>query len=119
MTEPLDPHLWLEDVQGEAALDWVRAHNDLSQAELCARPEYADFKPRLLALLNSRERIPYVRRVGPHFYNFWQDAQHVRGLWRRTTLASYRQPEPDWDTVLDLDALAAVEGENWVWHGDD
>jgi prolyl oligopeptidase len=119
MTEPLDPNLWLEDVQGEAALEWVRAHNDRAQAELCARPEYADFKPRLLALLNSRERIPYVSRVGPHFYNFWQDAQHVRGLWRRTTLASYRQPEPDWDTVLDLDALAAVEGENWVWHGDD
>jgi prolyl oligopeptidase len=119
MTEPLDPNLWLEDVQGEAALDWVRAHNDRSQAELCARPEYADFKPRLLALLNSRERIPYVSRVGPHFYNFWQDAQHVRGLWRRTTLASYRQPEPDWEAVLDLDALAAVEAENWVWHGDD
>ncbi|MEY4908665.1 MAG: hypothetical protein RL260_2383 [Pseudomonadota bacterium] len=119
MTEPLDPNLWLEDVQGEAALDWVRAHNDRAQAELCARPEYADFKPRLLALLNSRERIPYVNRVGPHFYNFWQDAQHVRGLWRRTTLASYRQPEPDWEAVLDLDALAAVEGENWVWHGED
>ncbi|WP_293995160.1 prolyl oligopeptidase family serine peptidase [Sphaerotilus sp.] len=116
---PTDPHLWLEDVQGEAALDWVRAHNDRAQAELCARPEYADFKPRLLALLNSRERIPYVSRVGPHFYNFWQDAQHVRGLWRRTTLASYRQPEPDWEAVLDLDALAAVEAENWVWHGDD
>jgi prolyl oligopeptidase len=119
MTEPLDPHLWLEDVQGEAALDWVRARNDRAQAELCARPEYADFKPRLLALLNSRERIPHVSRVGPHFYNFWQDAQHVRGLWRRTTLASYRQPAPDWETVLDLDALAAVEGENWVWHGED
>lgn len=119
MTEPLDPNLWLEDVQGEAALDWVRAHNARSQAELCARPEYADFKPRLLALLNSRERIPYVSRVGPHFYNFWQDAEHVRGLWRRTTLESYRQAEPEWDTVLDLDALGAVEGENWVWHGSD
>ena len=119
MTEPLDPNLWLEDVQGEAALDWVRAHNDRSQAELCARPEYADFKPRLLALMNARERIPYVSRVGPHFYNFWQDAEHVRGLWRRTTLESYRQAEPDWEIVLDLDALGAVEGENWVWHGSD
>ncbi|MFM2056440.1 MAG: hypothetical protein RLY71_825 [Pseudomonadota bacterium] len=128
MTEPIDatdndPHRWLEDVQGEAALAWVREHNARSQTELCeqgpAAADYAAFKPRLLALLNARERIPYVSRVGRHFYNFWQDFDHPRGLWRRTTLDSYRQPEPDWETVLDLDALAAAEGENWVWHGAD
>lgn len=118
-SEPADPHLWLEDVQGDAALAWVREHNTRSQAELCARPEYAEFQPRLLALLNSRERIPYVRRIGAHFYNFWQDAEHPRGLWRRTTLASYRLPETAWETVLDLDALGRAEGENWVWHGAD
>lgn len=117
MSEVEDPHLWLEEVQGEAALAWVRARNERSQAELCARPEYAEFQPRLLALLNARERIPYVSRIGAFFYNFWQDAEHPRGLWRRTTLASYRQNAPDWDIVLDLDALGAAEGENWVWHG--
>jgi prolyl oligopeptidase len=124
MNEPIDStvsaddsHRWLEDVQDEAALAWVREHNARSQTELCARTDYAEFKPRLLALLNARERIPYVSRVGRHFYNFWQDAEHQRGLWRRTTLASYRQPETDWEIVLDLDALAAAEGENWVWHG--
>jgi len=114
-----DPHLWLEDVLGDAALAWVRAHNERSTAELMARPEYGEFKPQLLALLDSPERIPYVRRVGSHFYNFWQDAEHRRGLWRRTTLDSYRSATPEWDVVLDLDALATAEGENWVWHGAD
>lgn len=118
-TDRDDPHRWLEEVEGEAALAWVREHNARSQAELSARAEYADIQPRLLALLNARERIPYLSRIGAHFYNFWQDAEHPRGLWRRTTLASYRQPEPDWELVLDLDALGAAEGENWVWHGAD
>ncbi|MEY4753003.1 MAG: hypothetical protein RJA44_678, partial [Pseudomonadota bacterium] len=113
----VDPHLWLEEVDGEAALAWVREHNARSHAELTARPEYAELQPKLLALLNARERIPYVRRIGAHFYNFWQDAEHPRGLWRRTTLASYRLAETAWETVLDLDELGRAEGENWVWHG--
>ncbi|PXW93835.1 prolyl oligopeptidase [Sphaerotilus hippei] len=117
MPEAPDPHLWLEDVTGEAPLAWVQAHNARTSAELTARPEYLEFRPRLLALMDAPQRIPHVRRVGPQFYNFWQDAGHRRGLWRRTTLDSYRQPAPDWQPVLDLDALAAAEGENWVWHG--
>jgi len=118
-TEPDDPHRWLEDVLGDAALDWVRERNARSHAELTARPEYADLQPKLLALLNARERIPYVSRIGSHLYNFWQDAEQPRGLWRRTTLDSYHQAAPDWETVLDLDALGRAEGENWVWHGVD
>ncbi|MFM2341874.1 MAG: hypothetical protein RLZZ592_1527 [Pseudomonadota bacterium] len=113
------PDLWLEEVHGEAALAWVREHNARTEGELGARADYAEFRPRLKALMDARERIPYVSRIGHDFYNFWQDAEHPRGLWRRTTLASYRQPEPAWETVLDLDALAAAEGENWVWHGAD
>lgn len=120
MSAPADDlDLWLEDVQGEAALAWVRAHNARTEAELGARADFAEFRTRLKALLDDRARIPYVSRVGPHLYNFWQDGEHPRGLWRRTTLASYRQPEPVWEPVLDLDALAAAEGENWVWHGAD
>ena len=113
------PDLWLEEVHGEAALAWVREHNARTEGELCARADYAEFRPRLKALMDARERIPYVSRIGHDFYNFWQDAEHPRGLWRRTTLASYRLAEPVWETVLDLDALAAAEGENWVWHGAD
>ena len=116
-TDPVDPFLWLEDVQGEAALTWVRERNAESQAVLMARPEYAPTRERLLQVMNSKERIPYISRRGAHFYNLWQDATHKRGLWRRTSLAEYRQAEPAWETVLDLDALATAEGENWVWGG--
>ena len=112
-----DPHLWLEDVQGERALAWVRARNADSRAVLEQHPRFADMRDRFQAILDSADKIPQVSRYGPALYNLWKDAQHQRGLWRRTTLASYRQPQPDWETVLDLDALAKAEGENWVWGG--
>ena len=115
--EPSDPFLWLEDVLGDAALAWVRERNAQSQQVLQARPEYEPTRARLLEIMNSKERIPQVSRRGEHFYNLWQDQTHKRGLWRRTTLAEYRKPEPAWESVLDLDALAAAEGENWVWGG--
>ncbi len=112
-----DPYRWLEDVEGERALAWVRERNAESEGLLTARPEYAPIRQQLLDVLNSKERIPQVSRRGDHFYNLWRDDTHPRGLWRRTTLAEYRQPNPAWETVLDIDALAAVEGENWVWSG--
>ncbi len=112
-----DPFLWLEEVHGERALDWVRERNAVSQQLLAAGPEYAPTRAQLLEVLNARDRIPFVTRRGDFFYNFWQDDAHKRGLWRRTTLAEYRRPEPAWDVLLDLDALAAVEDENWVWGG--
>ncbi len=68
-------------------------------------------------MLDSRDRIPAVHRIGPWLYNLWQDAAQPRGLWRRTTLADYRRPQPAWETVLELDALGRSEGENWVWGG--
>ena len=112
-----DPYQWLEEVQGERALAWVRERNATSQAELMARPDYAPTKAALLAVLNARDRIPYVRRIGEHVYNLWQDSTNKRGLWRRATLDEYAKPEPAWESVLDLDALGAAEKENWVWGG--
>jgi prolyl oligopeptidase len=112
-----DPYLWLEDVDGEAALNWVRERNAQSRAELEAFPDFAAMKVRFREVLDSRERIPYFTRRGPWLYNFWRDAAHPRGLWRRASLAEYRQPAPAWDVLIDLDALAHAEGENWVWGG--
>ena len=112
-----DPYLWLEEVQGERALAWVRARNAEARAQLEAHPRFASMRERFLEILNSRERIPYVTRQGEWLYNLWQDDKNKRGLWRRTTLAEYRKREPAWQTVLDLDALAAAETENWVWSG--
>jgi prolyl oligopeptidase len=112
-----DPYLWLEDVQGEKALAWVRERNAETIKQLAAREDFAPTRSRLLAVLNSRDRIPAITRRGDWLYNLWQDADHKRGLWRRTTLAEYRKPAPQWETVIDLDDLAAAEKENWVWGG--
>ncbi|MEW6707527.1 MAG: prolyl oligopeptidase family serine peptidase [Pseudomonadota bacterium] len=114
---PDDPYLWLEEVQGDKALAWARERNAESRAQLQAHPRFEATREQLLQILNSKERIPYVSRQGEHLYNLWQDEHHKRGLWRRTTLAEYRKPDPAWETVLDLDALGAAEKENWVWHG--
>jgi prolyl oligopeptidase len=114
---PADPFAWLEEVQGERALNWVRERNALSQKELTARPEYAPTRAQMLEVLNAKDRIPSVARRGDWLYNLWQDETHKRGLWRRTSLAEYRKPQPAWETVLDLDALAKMENENWVWGG--
>jgi prolyl oligopeptidase len=112
-----DPYLWLEGVEDEKALDWVRERNARTQAALEAEPGFEALRADLLAIFDSNERIPYVGKQGEYYYNFWRDAQNERGLWRRTTLAEYRKAEPAWETVLDLDALAKDEGENWVWSG--
>ena len=112
-----DPYLWLEDVLGDRALDWVRARNAESRHVLEATPGFGDMRDRIRAILDSKDQIPAVSREGDWLYNFWRDEQHPRGLWRRTSLAEYRQPAPAWDTVIDLDALAAAEKESWVWEG--
>ena len=113
----LDPYLWLEDVQGERALAWVRERNAETEKLLQARPGFEDRKRQIREVLDSKEQIPYVSRRGDWFYNFWRDAQNPRGLWRRTTLAEYRKLEPAWETVIDVDALNKLESENWVWSG--
>jgi prolyl oligopeptidase len=110
-----DPFLWLENVTGEKQLSWVREQNALSTRELEAQPEFEKTRRRVLAILNSKERIPFVSKHGKYVYNFWRDAKNVRGLWRRTTLDDYKKSEPAWEIVLDLDQLAANEKENWVW----
>lgn len=112
-----DRYLWLEDVEAERALDWVKAQNSITLQHLEADPDHARLREDLLAILDSRERIPFVTRHGDFLYNFWRDQRNPRGLWRRTTLSEYRRPDPDWDVLIDLDALAADEQENWVWSG--
>ncbi len=114
-----DPNQWLEDVTGEKPLAWVREHNARTEAELAGAPGFDALEADILAILDSDAKIPFVSKRGDYYYNFWQDAQHERGLWRRTTLEEYRKPEPEWEVLLDLDALNKAEQENWVWHGAD
>jgi prolyl oligopeptidase len=112
-----DPYRWLEDVAGEAALAWVRDRNAEAFAELTASARFAALRAEIREVLDADDRIPYPRTRGAYLYNFWRDAAHPRGLWRRTSLASYRDANPDWEVVLDVDALAGIDGENWVWQG--
>lgn len=116
---PVDPHAWLEDVQGEKALDWVRARNAKAEAEIAGTPAFKTLEAQIRAILDSDAKIPGVEKIGGYYYNFWKDKQHERGVWRRTTLDEYRKPEPKWETVLDLDALNKAEDAKWVWHGAD
>jgi prolyl oligopeptidase len=112
-----DPYMWLEDVLGEKALAWVRERNATTQAKYEADSRFTQLREDLLEILDSDERIPFVSKHGEFYYNFWRDQKNERGLWRRTTLDEYRKPDPHWDVLLDLDKLAADEGENWVWSG--
>ncbi|MFY1637138.1 prolyl oligopeptidase family serine peptidase [Solwaraspora sp. WMMB335] len=112
-----DRYRWLEDVHGATALDWVRGHNAATTAAWTTGDEFARLRGSLQEVLDSADRIPRPAWRGEHLYNFWQDAARPRGVWRRTTLAAYREPEPAWEVLLDLDELARVEDENWVWQG--
>lgn len=111
-----DPYLWLENVTGDAALEWVREANART-VQASSGPRFDATEASIREILDTDARIPYARRRGQFLYNFWRDAEHVRGLWRRTTMEQYRAAVTDWDVLLDLDALAESENENWVWGG--
>lgn len=124
-----DPYLWLEDIDGDAALDWVRERNDATIADF-EDDDFRRMRAEALEVLDTDTRIPYVRRRGEYLYNFWRDAANPRGLWRRTSLDSYRTEDPGdersreeqtthWDVLIDVDELARADGENWVWAGAD
>ena len=112
-----DPYRWLEEVKGERAMSWVKAENAKTSAVLEADPRYADIYKEAFRMASAKDRIPYPVFIGGELYNFWQDSAHKRGIWRKTSLESYRSKSPAWVTVLDLDTLAAHEKANWVWQG--
>ncbi|MCY3641327.1 MAG: S9 family peptidase, partial [Gammaproteobacteria bacterium] len=115
--EPADPHLWLEDIEGERALAWVEAQNRESEARLAADPRFAAVEKAAYAVYAATDRIPYAGQAGQRMLNFWQDEAHVRGLLRSAERQAYLAGEPQWETLLDIDQLAEAEGENWVYKG--
>lgn len=112
-----DPYLWLEDVHGPEALAWVDAHDARTLAALRADPRYEALHQEALAILESGDRLPLGQVHAGQVYSFWTDAEHVRGIWRRAPLASYRKGAPAWETLLDYDDLADHEERNWVAGG--
>ncbi len=112
-----DPLIWMEEVEGARALQWVREQNEKTLTDLQSDPRFAKYESEAKEILTSKERIPYGRIRGAYVYNFWQDDKNVRGLWRRTTRESYATETPEWETILDFDELAEKEGKNWVYKG--
>lgn len=119
MTTPHDPYLWLEDIEGERAVAWVREQNARSLAQLEGDARYAPLYESAVAIATSQDRLPIGGVQDGYYYNFWQDGTHVRGIWRRSPLAAYAAGQPQWETLLDVDALATAENANWVYKGAD
>ncbi|MFK7860223.1 MAG: prolyl oligopeptidase family protein [Granulosicoccus sp.] len=113
----LEGHLYLEEVLGEAALEKVKAWNARTLLRLEANPLFEQMHAEALDIVNSKDRIPYVSHRNGKVHNFWQDTDHVRGLWRTATLESYLTEDPEWEDVLDIDALSKAEDRNWVYRG--
>jgi prolyl oligopeptidase len=111
-----DPYLWLEEIDGERALAWVDAQNAATLAQF-GDARFAADRDALATIFDRPDNIPLIARRGAKVSNFWKDAEHPRGLWRTTSLDSFRGEQPDWEILLDLDALAAKEGEDWTWSG--
>ena len=114
-----DPYIWLEEVEGTDALDWVRSQNKITEARYAESEEFSSTYEELLEEYQSTDRIPYASVQGGKMYNFWRDEKNVRGVWRRTTIESYKTENPEWETLLDIDELAKKENQNWVYKGSD
>jgi prolyl oligopeptidase len=112
-----DPFLWLEDVHGDKPLAWVKEQNAKALSVLTGDADYRKDYDALLAVLDATDRIPFATLDHEHAFNFWQDASHPKGIWRRAAITDYVKPEPRWEVLLDVDALATAEKENWVWKG--
>jgi prolyl oligopeptidase len=112
-----DPFLWLEEVEGEKALSWVRGQNARSLPKLTQDPRYAKLEEDALNIIRAKDRLTFGSYADGFVSNFWQDTNHVRGIWRRADFTAWRLGSPAWETVLDIDKLAKDEGKNWVYQG--
>ena len=115
--ESMDKYIWLEDVSGERSMAWVKAENERSAKVLENDPHYAGLEATALKVLESPDRLPIPSINGDDVYNTWQDAEHVRGILRRTSVADYLAAKPHWQTLLDYDALAKQDNQKWVQKG--
>lgn len=115
-----DPYTWMEEIEGARALEWAKAENARSLPQLQNDPRYAGLYAEALKIATAKDRIPGVYFAGDGaLRDYWQDAEHVRGIWRTASLDSYRSGNPEWKTILDLDALSKAENANFVWKGAD
>jgi prolyl oligopeptidase len=117
VAEKEDPYLWLEEVDGTEAIEWAQKMNDKSLEVLMSHPEYETIYTKNLEILNSTDRIAAPSLMGDYIYNFWQDAQNVRGIWRRTPKQNYLDGNPTWETLIDIDEMSKQDDIKWVYKG--
>jgi prolyl oligopeptidase len=117
MAQDTDPYLWLENVDAEKSLEWVNQWNKKTLEVLTSQPDYQSIYDKNLEIYNSTDRIADPTIYGDYIYNFWQDQDHERGIWRRTTLKSYLSGTPEWETVIDIDKLSEKDNVKWVFKG--
>jgi prolyl oligopeptidase len=112
-----DPYLWLEEVESDKSLDWVRGQNALSEKVITTKPLFEPLRKRYLEVFNDKDKIAYPNMVGDYVYNLWRDEKNERGLWRRMTKADFINKKAKWEDVLDIDELSRKEDKKWVYHG--
>lgn len=110
-----DPYLWLEEIESERSLEWVHEQNAETFEDLRDHPLYGRLYDEAISILTSEDRLPDGDIIGNDFHNFWQDKEHVRGVWRKTSLDDLIAGAPDWQILLDVDELAETEGTNWIY----
>lgn len=115
---PADPYLWLEEIEGSRAMAWVEKQNQRTTSELESHPLYSQLHADIRELLFAKDRVPFSYFLDGYFWNFWQDSNHEHGVLRRTSLAEYKKDQPNWEIILDLDALSKTENENWIYRGE-
>jgi prolyl oligopeptidase len=116
-SDATDKYLWLEDVSSSRSMDWVKAEDERSLKVLEADPNYAAYHAEALKLAEAPDRLPFPEQRGGEIYNFWRDADHTDGLFRKTSLADYLAAKPGWQTVIDYDALGKQDKAKWVSEG--
>lgn len=112
-----DPYIWLEELESEKSMNWVKEHNQISQKKLESFTGFEELKSKYLASYNDKDKIVYPSVVGDFVYNFWKDENNQRGIWRRMEKKAYLAKSSDWELILDLDELSKNEGKKWVFQG--
>ena len=113
----VDPYLWLEEVESEKSLNWVKAQNVLSEKAITTKPLFEPLRKKYLEVFNDKDKIAYPNMVGDYVYNLWQDETNERGLWRRMSKTDYINKKKTWEEVLDIDELSKKENKKWVFDG--
>ena len=112
-----EDYLWLEDIESQSALDWVRNQNKLTVERFTGSKRFTSIQSEMVALMSDKKKIPYPRIRGDYVYNFWRDEQNIKGIWRRSLKSKYINDEPEWEVLLNLDKLSRDENKSWVFKG--